>query len=467
MKNKKVKGFTLIELIIVMAVFSVIMFGALQLIEPTSRIYTRSYNQENASAAVDNIKRYLEEELRYAEAIRIQGTEPTQEELVDFVNDYYNGKVYYQKKSDFDKLETVFSSELNSVAPLMDKKFYNKVTELTTATPIINWEPLKLSVTNAASALSMYRSEVYTLAQEKAADGTLKNPAYKATVSDTSNYIGNANGDLYVLKIDNSNKGRISQKQYKYLAGDVCYNTPQGDDPSNPGHPPTDANGVGYFYYNDSSDNRSLSSDDIPTLVKEVGSKSDAVNKAMYETFNFNFSLGMYQLNTATNMLEYDSDFYSNFGQTGMQSFQKDNFAFTITTYPADGGRTVTTDASGAKAITYDSAYTTTANISLTNIKANYLNKDFYAYTWLPDSTNQLSYKDMYKTAADVYTGAYNFAYTKDQLEAIKNTPEESVFYCDIADKTTPFNATNDQNLKKEPDTIYIIYSYCGQGVMR
>ena len=36
MKQKQLKGFTLVELVVVMAIFSMIMFGALQLMDPVS-----------------------------------------------------------------------------------------------------------------------------------------------------------------------------------------------------------------------------------------------------------------------------------------------------------------------------------------------------------------------------------------------------------------------------------------------
>ena len=57
---KRVKGFTLIELIVVLAIFSVIMFGAMSLMTPASKIMTNTENMENGSAAVSSISKYLE-----------------------------------------------------------------------------------------------------------------------------------------------------------------------------------------------------------------------------------------------------------------------------------------------------------------------------------------------------------------------------------------------------------------------
>ncbi|MDE6835051.1 MAG: prepilin-type N-terminal cleavage/methylation domain-containing protein [Ruminococcus sp.] len=72
MKNKKnLKGFTLVELVVVMAVFGIIMLGAMQFLSPVSRMMKGSSLQESNSATVDNIKRYFEGTLRYASAVYV------------------------------------------------------------------------------------------------------------------------------------------------------------------------------------------------------------------------------------------------------------------------------------------------------------------------------------------------------------------------------------------------------------
>lgn len=72
MKSKKnLKGFTLVELIIVMAVFSVLLVGAMRMLNPLNKIVKNANLQEANSATVDNIKRYMEGSLRYADCIEI------------------------------------------------------------------------------------------------------------------------------------------------------------------------------------------------------------------------------------------------------------------------------------------------------------------------------------------------------------------------------------------------------------
>ncbi len=69
MKKKKLKGFTLVELIIVMAIFTLLMAAVMALIDPVSKLMKRATIQEANSAAVDNVKRYIEGNLKYANAI--------------------------------------------------------------------------------------------------------------------------------------------------------------------------------------------------------------------------------------------------------------------------------------------------------------------------------------------------------------------------------------------------------------
>lgn len=68
---KKVrKGFTLVEMIVVLAIFSIIMFSIVQLLPPVSKFFVRSTNFENTTACVDNMKRCIEGNLKYANRVR-------------------------------------------------------------------------------------------------------------------------------------------------------------------------------------------------------------------------------------------------------------------------------------------------------------------------------------------------------------------------------------------------------------
>lgn len=67
---KKLKGFTLIELIIVMALFSLVMYSVLQFLSPVSAFFVRSSNFETTTACIDNMKRAIEGNLKYADRVR-------------------------------------------------------------------------------------------------------------------------------------------------------------------------------------------------------------------------------------------------------------------------------------------------------------------------------------------------------------------------------------------------------------
>ncbi|MCM1508194.1 MAG: prepilin-type N-terminal cleavage/methylation domain-containing protein [Ruminococcus flavefaciens] len=100
MKSKKnLKGFTLVELIVVMAVFGIIMLGAIQFLDPVNRMMKGASLQESNTASVDNVKRYFEGTLRYATALDVHMGElptpslasvtPEEQAACDFVDRYY------------------------------------------------------------------------------------------------------------------------------------------------------------------------------------------------------------------------------------------------------------------------------------------------------------------------------------------------------------------------------------------
>lgn len=68
---KKLKGFTLVELIIVMAIFSGIAVGALAMIRPAMQLFNKTASQESASADIDNISRYIQDNLKYADRVNV------------------------------------------------------------------------------------------------------------------------------------------------------------------------------------------------------------------------------------------------------------------------------------------------------------------------------------------------------------------------------------------------------------
>lgn len=104
--NKKIKGFTLIELIIVMAIFGILLIGVMTLIDPVSKTMTNTAVQGNNAASVNNIKEYLENSLKYSEYIAVhnggysivnpsggRSASDEQAAVQEFVDDYYKDRI--------------------------------------------------------------------------------------------------------------------------------------------------------------------------------------------------------------------------------------------------------------------------------------------------------------------------------------------------------------------------------------
>ncbi len=72
MKNKKkLKGFTLIELIIVLAIFGLILTIVMSLIDPVSKVMKKATTRERTAAYADNICEYITNSLTYAKFMRV------------------------------------------------------------------------------------------------------------------------------------------------------------------------------------------------------------------------------------------------------------------------------------------------------------------------------------------------------------------------------------------------------------
>ncbi len=90
--KKQVKGFTLIELIVVLAIFSVILFSAMSLMTPASKIMFSASTNEAGNAYTTNIATQLENEFGSAEYLDCYNTIENMDARVrDFAEFYYEG----------------------------------------------------------------------------------------------------------------------------------------------------------------------------------------------------------------------------------------------------------------------------------------------------------------------------------------------------------------------------------------
>ena len=103
-KKKTLKGFTLIELIIVLAIFSVIMVLVMSFIDPVSKLMSKTSVRERTASYADNIGEYVDKSVRHAQFIRIfekgickypeTNESLTEKEAVEaFVSDYFDEAV--------------------------------------------------------------------------------------------------------------------------------------------------------------------------------------------------------------------------------------------------------------------------------------------------------------------------------------------------------------------------------------
>lgn len=70
-EKKKLKGFTLIELIIVVAIFSIILALVMSFIDPVAKLMTKASTRERTAAYVDNIADYIDNSIHYSRFIRV------------------------------------------------------------------------------------------------------------------------------------------------------------------------------------------------------------------------------------------------------------------------------------------------------------------------------------------------------------------------------------------------------------
>lgn len=70
-KRKALKGFTLIEMIIVVAIFGILMAAALSMIDPVGRVYKNAYNENDSQSISENLRRYIGDQLQYADRMAL------------------------------------------------------------------------------------------------------------------------------------------------------------------------------------------------------------------------------------------------------------------------------------------------------------------------------------------------------------------------------------------------------------
>ena len=95
--NKRLKGFTLIEMIVVVCLFMMMMACVFSILKPMQKVYKDTYEYTDGQAVGDIAARYIEDELRYANRLYLYDkmdlssgeTAFIDNEIAKFRNDFY------------------------------------------------------------------------------------------------------------------------------------------------------------------------------------------------------------------------------------------------------------------------------------------------------------------------------------------------------------------------------------------
>jgi len=114
MKTKQ-KGFTLVEMVIVLALFSVVMFSVAQLLTPVTKFYVRTSNYETSTACNDNIKRAIEGNLKYADRVRVYQNFDPNTNLDTHVQSFWSE--FFEDRQFLDCQGTIYAMVFDNEAP--------------------------------------------------------------------------------------------------------------------------------------------------------------------------------------------------------------------------------------------------------------------------------------------------------------------------------------------------------------
>ena len=88
-RNKRLKGFTLIEMVIVVAIFGMIMATVLNLVDPVRKVYKNAYNEADTQAISENLRRYVGDQIQYADRMSVYTNMTMDDEVIkDQVNNF-------------------------------------------------------------------------------------------------------------------------------------------------------------------------------------------------------------------------------------------------------------------------------------------------------------------------------------------------------------------------------------------
>jgi prepilin-type N-terminal cleavage/methylation domain-containing protein len=131
--KKSLKGFTLIELVVVVAVFGLLIAATLSFVQPARKVYKNAAEYSGASGMIDNVRRVVEDNLRFANRMNvivgpdISGGEEAfiQTEVQNLRHKFHfddtNRKTYFQDTVYVMKIDNPEASDFSGYAAGADK----------------------------------------------------------------------------------------------------------------------------------------------------------------------------------------------------------------------------------------------------------------------------------------------------------------------------------------------------------
>lgn len=104
-KRKALKGFTLIEMMIVVAIFGMIIAVVLGMVDPVRKVYNNTYNEADTQAISENLRRYVGDQIQYADrmalytGMALDGA-ATDENSVEYQVNEFRKRYYFVSKTE-------------------------------------------------------------------------------------------------------------------------------------------------------------------------------------------------------------------------------------------------------------------------------------------------------------------------------------------------------------------------------
>lgn len=93
MGKKKLKGFTLVELIVVVAIFGILIAATLSFVAPTTRVFNNTNNYSSNISLIDNVQLVIADRLRFANRMTVEVGPIASDAVSADVTAYCNEKV--------------------------------------------------------------------------------------------------------------------------------------------------------------------------------------------------------------------------------------------------------------------------------------------------------------------------------------------------------------------------------------